>query len=60
MMRISILMLKFESIVKINSILKSHQFGDNESMNCQYLADGTKYVAQIWYLEVIRNADFDY
>ena len=59
-MLISIVVLKFESIVKINSTLKSHQFVDNESMNCKYLADGIKYVAQIWYLEVIRNTDFDY
>ena len=44
-MLISIVMLKFELIVKINSIWWRHHFEDNENMNCNYLGDGTEYVA---------------
>ena len=58
MMLTSLMVLKFESTVK--SITFDDVIILKENMKCQYLGNETKYEAELWYMEVIHNADFDY
>ena len=60
MMLISVVVLKFKSNIKIN------RYGDviilktMKTWKCQHLSNRIKYIVEIWYVEVIHNADFDY
>ena len=60
-MLILVMLLKFESTDKINGIwCRYHNCKDNEDINCWYLSNEMKYEAEIWYLEVIYDYNFDY
>ena len=59
-MLIPIMLLKFKSPDKINGIWWQHHFKDNENTNCWYLRNEMKYKAEIWYLAVIYDNDFNY
>ena len=71
MMRILIIVLKFESTYNLNRIRWRHHLEDDENVklpislqdskiNCQYLCKTVRYEAEIWYAEVIYDTDFDY
>ena len=57
MMMISVMVLKFESTVKIDQISWLHSF---ENIKCQYYGNEIKYEAEIWYQDEIFDADIDY
>ena len=48
MMLISVMVLKFESTVKIDQFWWRHHFEDNENMKYQYLDNEIKYEADAW------------
>ena len=46
-------------IDKINRIRLRHHFEDKKIWNCQYLGNEIKYGAEIWYVKLTYDADFD-
>ena len=58
-MLISVIILKLETTDKLiefdDVLLKTMK-----TRNCHFLGNRIKYIAEIWYVEAIRNADFYY
>ena len=60
MMLILIMVLKFKSTDKFHRIRSRHHFEDNENMKLPLSWQPVTHKAEIQYVEVIYDTDFDY